>query len=160
MVGRIVRSADFERVLATAPRSRSAHFAAHHVAAGPSAPGRGGSQHADNNLSTAAHRTCPPVVDERPDDCWLGTVVPKRHARRAVTRNLLKRQMRQAMAAHAERLPPGLWVLRLRSPFERSRFVSAASAALRAAARDELDQLLQQAASGPAPRRARAGQPT
>ena len=70
---------------------------------------------------------------------WLGTVVPKRHARRAVTRSLLKRQIRAAVERHAPRLPAGLWVVRLRAPFDRTAFPSAASTALRAAARDELD---------------------
>ena len=38
MTGRIVRSADFERVLGSAPRARSPHFAVHHVASMPSRP--------------------------------------------------------------------------------------------------------------------------
>ncbi len=77
---------------------------------------------------------------------WLGTVVPKRHAKRAVTRTLLKRQVRAAVARHAERLPAGVWVVRLRSPFDRQQFPSAASEALRAAVRAELDTVLQRAA--------------
>lgn len=81
---------------------------------------------------------------------WLGLVVPKRHARRSVTRNLLKRQMRALMQQHAQALAPGLWVLRLKAPFDRQQFVSAASQALRHAAHDELDLLLQRAS---APRR-------
>lgn len=74
----------------------------------------------------------------------MGIVVPKRHAKRSVTRQLLKRQIR---AAFAERpgMPPGLWVVRLRSPFDRQKFPSAASDALRAAARAELAQLLDRA---------------
>ena len=74
----------------------------------------------------------------------MGIVVPKRHAKRSVTRALLKRQIR---AAFAERpgMPPGLWVVRLRSPFDRQKFPSAASDALRAAARAELAQLLDRA---------------
>ena len=78
---------------------------------------------------------------------WLGTVVPKRHARRAVTRNLLKRQMRAVVQREAEsdRLPPGLWVVRLKAPFDKQQFPSAASAPLRALARDELSALLQRA---------------
>ncbi len=85
-----------------------------------------------------------------PQGQWLGTVVPKRHARRAVTRNLLKRQMRAVMLAHGPALPPGLWVLRLKSPFDRTQFRSASSDALRVAARDELALLLQRALQ-PAP---------
>jgi ribonuclease P protein component len=73
---------------------------------------------------------------------WLGCVVPKRHARRAVTRTLLKRQIRVAFECHAGRLPHGLWLVRLRAPFSPAEFVSARSALLAAAARDELDRLL------------------
>lgn len=79
-----------------------------------------------------------------PQGCWLGLVVPKRHARRAVTRSLLKRQIRAAFASGAERgvVPPGLWVVRLRAPFDRKQFPSAASEALSRAAREELAQLV------------------
>jgi len=81
------------------------------------------------------------------EGCWLGTVVPKRHARRSVTRSLLKRQIRAAFGAAAGApadtgLAPGLWVVRLRAPFDRKQFPSAASDALRVAAREELDQLV------------------
>ena len=82
------------------------------------------------------------VDDSTSPGWWLGSVVPKRHARRAVTRNLIKRQIRATLASHAHELPHGLWVVRLRAPFDRAAFASAASVALRAAARAELDGLL------------------
>jgi ribonuclease P protein component len=89
-------------------------------------------------------------VDESPastpDRLWLGTVVPKRHARRSVTRSLLKRQMRSALQQQADQLPAGLYVIRLRAPFDRSNFVSAVSSALRAVAAGELTQLVRDAA--------------
>ncbi len=72
-------------------------------------------------------------------------VVPKRHAKRAVTRTLIKRQMRSLVQTHAAQLPFGLWVVRLRAPFDRLKFVSAASDALRLAVHDELSQVLQKA---------------
>jgi ribonuclease P protein component len=72
----------------------------------------------------------------------LGLVVPKRHARRAVTRSLLKRQMRAAMQRHAQHMPPGMWVLRLRSAFDIAQFPAATSGALRRVLRTELDALL------------------
>ena len=86
---------------------------------------------------------------------WLGTVVPKRHARRAVTRSLIKRQVRSAVQrldATRQPLAPGLWVVRLRAPFDRAVFTSAASAALRGAAREELDALLARCQARPAQR--------
>ncbi len=110
-------------------------------------------------LSTGDAPSCPPSVDGSagaaakavlatpPADRWLGLVVPKRHAKRSVTRSLLKRQMRTVMAAQADSLPPGLWVLRLKAPFDRKLFTSPASDPLREAAGDELLQLLQRAAA-------------
>jgi ribonuclease P protein component len=73
---------------------------------------------------------------------WLAVLVPKRHACRAVTRSMLKREMRAGVARQAHALAPGLWLLRLRSPFNTSSFPSAASSALREAARAEIDTLL------------------
>lgn len=72
---------------------------------------------------------------------WLGAIVPKRHAKRAVTRSLLKRQIRAAFN-DLPGLPAGLWVVRLRMPFDRKLFPSASSDALRAAAHDELATLV------------------
>ncbi len=150
MVGRLLRAIDFERAMARPPRSRSAHFAVHHLAAGPAAPARGASKAKSHKLSTGDAPVCPPAVDDSPPTgWWLGTVVPKRHARRSVTRNLIKRQMRVVMGELAAGLPMGLWVLRLKSPFEPKRFTSPASDALRSATRDELCGLLRRAAVGP-----------
>ena len=81
---------------------------------------------------------------------WFGAVVPKRHARRSVTRSLLKRQMRAAAQRQAGAadlaLATGLWVVRLRAPFDAAAFKSAASLGLRNAARVELQSVLDQAA--------------
>ena len=159
MVARLLRSTDFQRVLAAAPRSRSTHFAVHHVPAWPSLSAGQLRMQAKAELSTGDAPSCPLSVDGSaaeptkvvfappPTDRWLGLVVPKRHAKRSVTRSLLKRQMRTVMAAQAESLPPGLWVLRLKAPFDRQLFTSPASDPLREAAGDELLQLLQRAAA-------------
>jgi ribonuclease P protein component len=45
----------------------------------------------------------------------LGLVVPKKMAKRAVTRNTLKRLSREHFRLHAAALTHGLWVVRLRS---------------------------------------------
>ena len=79
----------------------------------------------------------------------MGCVVPKRHARRAVTRNLVKRQIYAAAERVQAGLPGGLWLVRLRQPFALTTFPSAASQALREAARGELDRLFQKAARRP-----------
>jgi len=72
-------------------------------------------------------------------------VVPKRHARRSVMRSLIKRQIRSAFQRNAQTLPAGQWLVRLRAPFAKTEFVSAASTRLAKAARVELDQLLARA---------------
>jgi ribonuclease P protein component len=82
------------------------------------------------------------------DGRWLGLVVPKRHARRAVTRTLIKRQIRDVAAHCGERLAAGIWVVRLRLPFDPARFPSAASDALKLEARGELVRLFERAALG------------
>jgi ribonuclease P protein component len=140
-IGRIVRSADFERVLASSSRMRSIHFAVHHIAACPSKAAKVLST-AAAKLSTGDAQVLPSPVDDLPKACWLGAIVPKRHARRSVTRSLLKRQIRAAFDGHST-LPPGLWVVRLRTPFDRKLFPSAASEALRSAAHAELAQLVE-----------------
>lgn len=150
VIAHLVRSADFERVLRTRSRVSSVHFAVHHVAERPSTPAKLPPKAVPGELSTGAVRIEPMPVDDSPrgalDAVWLGTVVPKRHARRSVTRSLLKRQIRAVVNGHAEAMVGGLWVVRLRAPFDRTRFVSAASDELRRAAREELDSLIGSAA--------------
>lgn len=154
----LVNKADFERLLGSRPWARSAHFAVHHLPASPRVPLPAARQRAQaklhTELSTGPAPGFPPPVDDLPDspdlpdlpnDHWLGCVVPKRHARRAVTRSLLKRQLRGAFERHAARLPLGLWLLRLRQPFPVASFPSARSEALRLAAHTELDGLFTQA---------------
>ncbi len=143
VIGCIVRSSDFERVLRVRSRVCSAHFALHYLPATPALGKRAQPQVVAEQLSTGAPNLVITPVDDRPSTgLWLGSVVPKRHARRAVTRNLIKRQIRAAVARHVGRLEAGLWVVRLRGPFDRARFTSAASGALKHAARAELEQVL------------------
>lgn len=73
--------------------------------------------------------------------------VPKRHAREATTRNLLKRQIRATVRLCEPALARGLWLVRLRAPFDRRQFSSSTSTPLRVVARQELLQLLQRACS-------------
>ena len=162
MIGRIVRPADFQRVLAAPQRSRSAHFAIHYLAECPSPPRAAESARRRKavlpvlspELSTGPSPLgVAPVEDlrsEAPVGVWLGLVVPKRHAKRAVTRNLIKRQVRTAVAERQSVLPGGLWVVRLRAGFDRAKFLSPASDLLRAAAREEVAGLFERALRAPA----------
>lgn len=145
MPARLVHKADFERLLGVRPWARSVHFSVHHLPSSPTrplAPAQRRAAHAvSTELSTAPAPVCPPPVDDLPTAHWLGYMVPKRNAKRAVTRNLIKRQVRAVFEQHAGGLPAGLWLVRLRQPFAVSEFPSAASQALRGAARQELDGL-------------------
>ena len=147
MIGRLVNSADFERVLGARTWSRSDHFAVHHVHGQPLIAAKPRSKAPKSELSTDHAPVCPQAVDESPLGHWFGCVVPKRHARRSVTRSLLKRQIRNAFLRHAPGLPAGQWLVRLRQPFATKDFVSASSAALAHCARAELDSLLTRAAA-------------
>jgi ribonuclease P protein component len=140
-VGRLGQPADFARVLKTSSRARSPHFVIHHLADKPTVSRF--SRPSGPELSTgSALQSTRPVDDSSQDrvleGLWLGAVVPKRHARRAVTRTMLKRQIRMAMAAASTSLLPGLWVVRLRAPFDRAQFPSATSSALIDVVRTEL----------------------
>lgn len=70
----------------------------------------------------------------------VGVVVPKRWARRAVTRNLIRRQIYAITAAQP--VPVGQHVVRLRAGFSRAEFFSSASSVLAAAVCAELQHLL------------------
>jgi ribonuclease P protein component len=72
-------------------------------------------------------------------------MIPKRHAKRSVTRAMFKRQIRAVASAYSGPLPAGLWLVRLHQGFEPARFLSASSTALRVLARQELQALFAQA---------------
>lgn len=74
----------------------------------------------------------------------LGALTPKRWAKRAVTRNLIKRQIFNVTQTMANQLEPTAYVVRLRSGFSTQQYQSAASQALKAAVRAELQQLFTQ----------------
>ncbi|MBX3608838.1 MAG: ribonuclease P protein component [Hydrogenophaga sp.] len=109
----------FQAVLASAPVAKTPHFALHRL-----------SLDAVEGESTLFAQPGP----------WLGVLVPKRWARRAVTRNAIRRQI-YACAPDASVLPRAAHVVRLRSGFDKARFVSASSEALKHAVRAELLQL-------------------
>jgi len=74
---------------------------------------------------------------------WIGAMVPKRWARRAVTRNTIKRQVYAVSGRFADRLPEAAHVVRLRATFDRKQFISASSEQLKLAVRQELEQLFE-----------------
>ena len=68
-------------------------------------------------------------------------MVPKRWARRAVTRNAIKRQIYNVGARFEAQLPAAAHLVRLRAGFDRSQFISASSDVLKRAVNAELQQL-------------------
>ena len=72
---------------------------------------------------------------------WLGAMVPKRWARRSVTRHTIKRQIYAVSTDYEDALRCASYVVRLRSGFDRKQFVSATSDQLKEAVRKELQQL-------------------
>jgi ribonuclease P protein component len=74
----------------------------------------------------------------------VGVICPKRWAKRAVTRNTIKRQIYAVTHDLAPQLPRACIVLRLAAGFSREEFPSATSPALKRVVRSELLGLLGQ----------------
>ena len=128
---RLQSRAQFQAVLAGSTVARTPHFALHRCAL---------------EVSARAGDKAPPALFE-PAATWLGAMVPKRWARRAVTRNAIKRQIYNVSAAFEPRLPAAAHVVRLRQEFARKDFPSAWSEQLKAAVRGELLQLFEKVAA-------------
>ena len=77
----------------------------------------------------------------------VGAMVPKRWARRAVTRNLIRRQIYSLAKHHLSEQPALAYVVRLRRGFQAQRFVAASSSELKQVVRAQLQMLLAQAQS-------------
>jgi ribonuclease P protein component len=77
-------------------------------------------------------------------------MVPKRWAKRAVTRNAIKRQIYTVAEQFEPHLGNAAHVVRLRAGFDRKQFVSASSELLKSAVRAELLSLFERACAGAA----------
>lgn len=118
----------FQAVLAGQTVARTAHFALHTAAVDMSEP-----------VPSTAAAFQKPLFDTV--DVWMGAMVPKRWARRAVTRNAIKRQIYSVSGDLESVLPKAAHVVRLRAGFDRTHFRSASSDLLKKAIRAELEQL-------------------
>ncbi|MEK6669188.1 MAG: ribonuclease P protein component [Aquabacterium commune] len=157
-----LKSSDFQRALGTRPVARTAHFFLYalprlsvsdqaHLRRAEKSPHQPSTAPLAVELSTGEDPVCPSDVDDlgAVGPCRFGLVLPKKQARRSVTRSLIRHQAREAVRRHAPALASqdrfgrslDAWVLRLRAPFDRQLFPSAASPALSAAVRLELDEL-------------------
>jgi ribonuclease P protein component len=127
----------FQAVLAGKTLARTPHFVLHVAVPSAAEPVKSGE--AEVSLFPGS-------------DVWVGAMVPKRWAKRAVTRNSIKRQIYTVSAEFESSLKPVAHLVRLRSVFDRNRYVSATSDALKVAVRAELVQLFSMArSSGVAP---------
>ena len=124
--------AQYQAVLQNPPAARTAHFALHHLA------------WSGNAAATPAGKPSKPVFTPA-SGVWLGSMTPKRWARRAVTRNAIRRQIHALGQQKAGGWPAGAWLVRLRAGFDRSQFPSASSTALKRAVRSELERLFARA---------------
>ena len=79
------------------------------------------------------------------EDVWIGAMVPKRWAKRAVTRNTIRRQIYCVGESFGDRLLPQAHVVRLRKGFDRAIFTSATSEVLKQAVRAEIESLFSSA---------------
>ena len=82
-------------------------------------------------------------------EVWIGAMVPKRWAKRAVTRNAIRRQIYSVGTDFESALPVAAHVVRLRAGFGPKQFISATSDRLKATVRQELQQLFADAVARP-----------
>ena len=129
----------FQAVLAGSVIAKTEHFALH----------RNG---LDASVLQSIDKTLPPVSDNSGKstlfagaDLWLGAMAPKRWAKRAVTRNAIKRQIYTVSADFSHQLPHAVFLVRLRRDFSRKEFASASSESLKQAVRAELISLMRAA---------------
>jgi len=139
-VQRLKTRPQFQAALACGIVARTPHFALHRTPLVPEAPAHAGVS------ADPASRQPKPLFGVQ--DVWIGAMVPKRWARRAVTRNAIKRQIYQVGSVFGARLPAAAHVVRLRATFDRNQFISATSDALKRAVRGELELLFARVADG------------
>ena len=129
--------------------SRTPHFALHRVALQPNSEPSSAPKAAANSQEMASQDGS--QVLSKPlfavQDTWLGVIVPKRWAKRAVTRNTIKRQIYAVSTVSGCAMPVAAHVVRLRAGFDRAEFISATSDKLKIAIRAELQQLFSGAKS-------------
>ena len=132
---RLKTRSQFQAVLAGDKLAATAHFVLHRCAlsAGTSKPDR----------TPAELETRIPLFAST--GVWLGAMVPKRWAKRAVTRNTIKRQIYNVSSEFEPALQVAAHVVRLRAGFDRAKFSSATSDVLKLAVRMELLQLFSNA---------------
>ncbi|MCZ8256911.1 MAG: ribonuclease P protein component [Polaromonas sp.] len=131
---RLQNRPQFQAVLAGAIVAKTTHFALHRNAL----DAKPVQAEAGELVDTSRARPLFPI-----QDVWLGAMVPKRWAKRAVTRNAIKRQIYTVSADFSHQYPEAAFVVRLRRDFSRKEFISATSEQLKQAVRAEVTALMQ-----------------
>ena len=142
---RLKTRVQFQAVLAGATVARSEHFALHRLRL-PIVSSGGTREIVPRGLlktpaNDAQSQPLFPVLD-----LWIGAMVPKRWAKRAVTRNAIKRQIYTVSADFFPKQRHAAFVVRLRRDFSRQAYLSASSDLLKQAVRTELIALMQEGA--------------
>jgi ribonuclease P protein component len=133
-----VTKAQFAAVMSGQTVSRTPHFALHRVALQPNLIFQAVDAAALVSAQSAPARSKPLFAVQ---DTWLGVIVPKRWAKRAVTRNTIKRQIYAVSTDAGCAMPVAAHVVRLRAGFDRAEFISATSDKFKIAVRAELQHL-------------------
>ncbi|MES2414458.1 MAG: ribonuclease P protein component [Pseudomonadota bacterium] len=149
----------FQAVLAGSVIARTEHFVLHRnrleATAPPPSPDAGQSAKEISSrqpsqvmglaATASAEVTAPGLFPVQ--DVWIGAMVPKRWAKRAVTRNAIKRQIYTVSADSMQNYPQAAFLVRLRREFSRKEFLSATSVQLKEAVRDEVQALMKAGAA-------------
>jgi ribonuclease P protein component len=144
-VQRLKTRSQFQAVLAGSIVARTEHFVLHRNRLDAMAAQQRPMPSPDKSMGLPEHIAAPVLFPLQ--DVWIGAMVPKRWARRAVTRNAIKRQIYTVSADFLHLYPQAVFLVRLRREFSRKEFFSASSAALREAVRTEVTDLMRTGAA-------------
>ena len=145
----------FQAVLAGSVIAKTEHFVLHRNDLDATAPESGpesAKELSSRKTIPANGAAAPAIVDSAQglfpvQDIWIGAMVPKRWARRAVTRNAIKRQIYNVSADSMQNYPRAAFLVRLRREFSRKVFISATSMQLKEAVRNEVQALMKAGAA-------------
>jgi ribonuclease P protein component len=126
-VARLKQWSEYQAVMSAGSVARTSHFVLHQW------------QPAVNASTGSGFEKAPTLFVE--GVLALGALTPKRWAKRAVTRNLIRRQIHAVSQEFEGDLKPTAYVVRLRATFDPQKFVSASSDLLKHTVREELKQL-------------------
>lgn len=143
---RLLTRAQFQAVLAGTTVAKSPHFALHSQSLSMTQADRPKTSPADPAPAESRSESQGPLRSPvRPlfaqPGPWLGAMVPKRWAKRAVTRNTIKRQIYAVCSDFSPQDEQAAFVVRLRRDFSKQAFHSASSDLLKQAVRAELQTL-------------------